>query len=196
MLIDFDKIEALQRYFLMANTVVPRPIAWVLTEGEVLNIAPFSFFTPVSSEPATVMISIGHRDNGIPKDTLRNLRESKKCVICIVDEDHFASMHLSSKGLEPNQSELDAFDIPTQTVLDDFPPMPKGIKVALFGEYLQEVDLKGSKTIPVIVEVKHLYIDDVIISDTEKISLEFYAIARVGRSYRRLGDKLTAPEIV
>ena len=36
--------------------------------------------------------------------------------------------------------------------LEDFPPMIKGIKAAFFCEYLQEVDLKGSKTIPVIIE--------------------------------------------
>ncbi len=195
MLINFDKTEPIKRYFWMASTVVPRPIAWVLTEGEVLNIAPFSFFTPLSSSPATVMVSIGHREDGTPKDTLRNLRETKKCVICIVDEGHFEAMHLSSKGLRADESEIDAFDIDTQSVLEDFPPMPKGIKVAMFGEYLQEVDIKDSITIPVIIEIKHLYVDEGIISNPEKMILEFDAIARVGRSYRELGDKLEAPDM-
>jgi len=38
-----------------------------------------------------------------------------------------------------------------------------------FCEYLQEIDLKNSKTIPTIVEIKHLYLNDKIISDKEKI---------------------------
>jgi len=73
--------------------------------------------------------------------------------------------------------------------------MPKGIKVAFFCKYLQEVDLKGSKTIPVIVEIKHLYLDNEIITDKEKIRLEFSSIARVGRGYAKLDEGITAPEI-
>lgn len=179
----------------MANAVIPRPIAWVVTEGEVLNIAPFSYFTPLSSEPATLMVSIGHRPDGRPKDTLRNLRETKKCVVCIVDEGHFEAMHMSSKSLEASESELEVFDIPTEDILDTFPPVPKGIKVAFFCEYLQEVDLKGSKTIPVIVEIQHLYLNDEIISDQEKIGLDFSGIARVGRRYASTDKIIPAPEI-
>lgn len=182
MLIDFEEKSPSERYHLMANSVIPRPIAWILTEGEVLNIAPFSYFTPLSSEPATLMVSIGHRADGSPKDTLRNIREHKKCVVCIVDEAHFEAMHLSSKGLDASQSELETFDIPVQKCIETFPPMPKGIKVAFFCEYLQEVDLKGSKTIPLILEIKHLYLDNEIISDQEKITLEFSSIARDRKS--------------
>ncbi|HEY9190616.1 MAG TPA: flavin reductase family protein [Sulfurovum sp.] len=195
MFIDFEESSTSERYHLMANTVVPRPIAWVVTEGEVLNIAPFSYFTPLSSDPATLMISIGHRPDGRPKDTLRNLRESRKCVVCIVDGEHFEAMHRSSKGLEASESELEVFDIPVQGSLEGFPPMPAGIKVAFLCEYLQEVDLKGSKTIPVIVEIQHLYLDDAIISDKAQIGLEFSAIARVGRSYSRIDKIIPAPEI-
>jgi flavin reductase (DIM6/NTAB) family NADH-FMN oxidoreductase RutF len=195
MLIDFKEKTASERYHLMSSTVIPRPIAWIATEGEVLNIAPFSYFTPLSSEPATLIVSIGHRTDGTPKDTLRNLRESKKCVVCIIDEDHFESMHLSSKGLDAAQSEIKVFDITTKTMIEGFPPMPEGIKIAFFCEYLQEVDLKGSRTIPVIIEIKHLYLDNEIISDTEKITLAFSSIARVGRKYATLSKNITAPDI-
>jgi len=160
MLIDFQNKTPSQRYFLMASSIIPRPIAWILTEGEVLNIAPFSYFAPLSSEPATLMVSIGHRADGTPKDTLRNLRKSKKCVVSIVNEDHFEAMHFSSKGLDPSQSELEIFDIPVQKCIEEFPPMPQGIKIAFFCEYLQEVNLIGSTTIPVILEIKHLYLDN------------------------------------
>lgn len=195
MLIDFQQKTAAERYHLITNTVIPRPIAWIATQGEVVNIAPFSYFTPLSSEPATLIISIGHRPDGTPKDTLRNLRVSKKCVVCIVDREHFEAMHLSSKSLDASQSEVEIFDIPTQELIEGFPPMPKGIKVAFFCEYLQEVDLKGTKTIPVIVEIKHLYLNNEIISDTEKVNLEFAGIARVGRSYAMQGENIMAPDI-
>jgi len=73
--------------------------------------------------------------------------------------------------------------------------MPEGIKIAFFCEYLQEVDLKGSKTIPVIVEIKYFYLDNEIITDKEKIRLEFSSIARVGREHATLDESITAPEI-
>lgn len=195
MLINFKEKQPSERYQLMVKSVIPRPIAWIATQGEVLNIAPFSYFTPLSSEPATLIVSIGHKVDGSPKDTLRNIRETKKCVVCIVDEEHYEKMHFSSKTLSENESETEMFDISTKTVLEDFPPMPEGIKVAFFCEYLQEVDLKGSKTIPVILEIKHLYLDDKIISDKEKINLEFSSIARVGRGYATLKEDIPTPEI-
>ena len=195
MLINFKEKTAPERYHLMASSVIPRPIAWIATQGEVLNIAPFSYFTPLSSEPATLIVSIGHRADGTEKDTLRNLRETKKCVVCIVDEEHFEAMHFSSKGLDASQSEVEVFNIPTQDVIKGFPPMPQGIKIAFFCEYLQEVELKGSKTIPVIVEIKHLYLNDKIITDKKKISLKFSSIARVGRGYAKLDEALDTPTI-
>lgn len=195
MLIDFQEKTPSERYFLMASSIIPRPIAWILTEGEVLNIAPFSYFAPLSSQPATLMVSIGHRPDATPKDTLRNLRERKKCVVSIVDEDHFEAMHMSSKGLDASLSELEVFDIPVQKCIEGFPPMPQGIKVAYFCEYLQEVDLKGSTTIPVILEIKHLYLDNEIITDKEKITIEFSSIARTSREYASLNKNIPTPKI-
>ena len=196
MLIDFQKKSPTQRYHLMTNVIVPRPIAWVATEGKiegenVTNIAPFSYFTAISSEPAAVLISIGHRPDGSPKDTLRNLRETKKCTICIIDADHFLPMHLSAEGLDASQSELEYLNIPTERVVKGYPPMPTGIKAAMFGTYLQEVDLSGSQTIPVVIEINHLYVDECIITDPTKMKLSFDAVARMGGVYRELGENLT-----
>jgi len=97
--------------------------------------------------------------------------------------------------LDASQSEVGMFNIPTQDIVEGFPPMPEGIKVAFFCEYLQEVELKGSKTIPVILEIKHLYLNEKIITDKDKIRLEFSSIARVGRGYATLDESITAPEI-
>ncbi len=195
MLIDFKEKDPSQRYVLMSSTVIPRPIAWISTESEVVNIAPFSYFTPLSSEPATLLVSIGHKSDGSPKDTLRNLREHKKCVVSIVDEGHFEAMHFSSKSLDATQSEAEVFNIPMQDLIADFPPMPKGIKVAYFCEYLQEVALEGSKTVPVILKVKYLYLDDTIIQDKDNMRIAFSSIARVGRGYASLQEDIPVPKI-
>ena len=191
MIIDFHDTPTTERYHLMTDIITPRPIAWVVTEGEVTNIAPFSYFTPISSDPATVIISIGHRPDGIPKDTLRNLRETKRCTICILEADHLDPMIRSAEPLPSEESELEHFDIPTQTILEGYPPMPVGIRAALLGTYLQEVDLTESRTIPVIIEIDHVYLDEAIISDPEKLKLSFDPVARMGGTYRELGNILS-----
>ena len=190
MIIDFHDTPATERYHLMTDIVTPRPIAWVVTEGVVTNIAPFSYFTPISSDPATVLISIGHRPDGTPKDTLRNLRHSKRCTICILEADHLESMTQSAEPLSIEVSELERFDILTQTILEGCPPMPVGIRAALLGTYRQEVDLQGSRTVPVIIEIDHIYLDEAIISDPEKLKLSFDPVARMGGTYRALGEVL------
>ena len=108
MFVDYDEKALTQRYQLMAQSIIPRPIAWVVTEYDgVLNVAPFSYFMGLSSEPPTMIISIGHKSDGSQKDTLRNLRESKKCTICMVDESLLEKMHFSSKELADDVSEAE-----------------------------------------------------------------------------------------
>ncbi|WP_457747181.1 flavin reductase family protein [Sulfurimonas sp.] len=197
MIINYAQKELTQRYQLMAQTIIPRPIAWILTEdaeGSV-NIAPFSYFMGLSSEPPTMIVSIGHKSDGSQKDTLRNLRKNKKCTICMVDESHLQQMHFSSKELAQDISEVELFSIKTKKIMNDFPPMVTDVPSAFFCELYQEIDLKGSKTIPLVVEIKAQYINDAIISDKEKITLEYEPLARVGKSYALLGKKILAPKI-
>jgi len=196
MLINYENKELTQRYQLMAQTIIPRPIAWIVTESKgVVNIAPFSYFMGLSSEPATMIVSIGHKSDGSEKDTLKNIRESKKCTICMVDEPLLEKMHFSSKELGENESESEAFSIATKRVVDGFPPMVEGVPSAFFCEFYQELDLKGSKTIPLVVEIKEQYIAEEILSDKERITLEYEPVARVGKSYALLGKKIDAPVI-
>ena len=197
MLVDYANKELTQRYQLMAQTIIPRPIAWIVTQDEqgLLNIAPFSYFMGLSSEPATMIVSIGHKSDGSEKDTLRNLRQTKKCTICMVDEAHLEAMHFSSKELASDESEATAFDIQTKDVVEEFPPMVAGVPSAFFCEFYQEIDLKGSKTIPLVVEIKAQFIDDAVLIDKENMTLKYEPIARVGKSYALLGKNITQPTI-
>jgi len=197
MVVDYADKALTQRYQLMAQTIIPRPIAWICTQDEkgTLNIAPFSYFMGLSSEPPTMIVSIGHKSDGSEKDTLKNLRETKKCTICMVDETHLEQMHFSSKELAASQSEAEIFAIKTQKVLDDFPPIVQSVPSAFFCEFYQEIDLKGSKTIPLVVEIKAQYIDEKIITDKEKLTLDYEPVARVGKSYALLGKKINPPKI-
>ena len=74
-------------YRFLVSAVIPRPIALVSTrstEGG-LNVAPFSYFIAISSEPPLIAIAVSDRA-GDQKDTLRNIRETNEFVVNVVSE--------------------------------------------------------------------------------------------------------------
>jgi flavin reductase (DIM6/NTAB) family NADH-FMN oxidoreductase RutF len=95
-------------YKLLTNLVVPRPIAWVSSLGDdgVVNLAPFSFFNAVGADPLFVVISIGRRDDGVPKDTARNITTRQDFVVNLVTEELLGAMNVSSVEFPPDESEL------------------------------------------------------------------------------------------
>ena len=74
---------------LMIGSIVPRPIAFVSTvsnKGE-RNIAPFSYFNGVCSNPPTIMFAPARRGwDGEEKDTLVNIKQNQEFVVNIVSE--------------------------------------------------------------------------------------------------------------
>ncbi len=197
MIFDLSKDTKLnENYKLMAQTILPRPIAWVVTEDDgVVNIAPFSYFIGLSSEPASVLISVGHKADGTPKDTLVNLRKTQKCTICMVEEKDLEKMHFSSKSLEHQESEAELFNIETEPMVEGYPPAIKGVPAVYFCTLNQEIDLGGGTTIPLVLNVKEIFVDDRIISDKERLSISFKPVARIGKSYAFLGEEIDAPVI-
>ena len=197
MIFDLTKDKEInETYKLMAQTIIPRPIAWVVTEDEgIVNIAPFSYFIGLSSDPATVLISVGHKADGSPKDTLANIRKNGKCTICMVEEKDLEKMHFSSKGVEKEISEAEMFDIDTVSLLDGYPPMIESVPSAYFCELNQEIDLGGGLTIPLVLNVKQIFVNDEVISDKERLSISFKPVARIGKSYAFLGEEIEAPKI-
>jgi len=95
-------------YKLLTNLVVPRPIAWVTSLGDngVVNLAPFSFFNAVGAEPLFVVVSIGRRDDGSPKDTARNIAAGRDFVVNLVTPELLGAMNVSAVEFPPDESEL------------------------------------------------------------------------------------------
>ncbi|HUY03650.1 MAG TPA: flavin reductase family protein [Rhodocyclaceae bacterium] len=110
MQIDPSRNSKADNYKLLTNLVVPRPIAWVssLSESGVINLAPFSFFNAVGSDPVYLVVSIGHNDDGTAKDTARNIQASGEFVVNLVTEDLFDAMNVSAADFPPELSELEA----------------------------------------------------------------------------------------
>ncbi|MEH0007227.1 MAG: flavin reductase family protein [Flavobacteriales bacterium] len=106
--IDISNLAPAQIYHLMIQTVIPRPIAWVLTDsGEAnYNLAPFSYFAPIGSSPPLLMFSAGKKPTDEVKDTVRNSLETKKMVIHIAAVGSAYALTQTSATLEHGQSEV------------------------------------------------------------------------------------------
>jgi hypothetical protein len=63
--------------------------------------------------------------------------------------------------------------------------MIEDINCAYFCELNQEVNIGGT-TIPVILNVKEVFIKDEFITDKERIRIDLDVIGRVGASYAKL----------
>ncbi len=197
MTVKYDDIEAIDRYKLMSNCVVPRPIAWISTEDEDgnVNLAPFSYFTPLSSNPPIMIVSIGHKAPDIPKDTLANIRKSGRCTINMTAVNQLQDMHFSSKALPKGESEAKAFNIEMKKVEHNFPPIVEGTTTAFFCTLYQELEIEGSKTIPLILKIESQYINDDNITDRDKMKISCKNVGRVGAEYIVYDDTIKAPEI-
>lgn len=101
-------------YALLTSLIVPRPIAWVSTmdaQGRT-NLAPFSYFTGLGSDPPMLTLGIGDKKEG-PKDTLRIARETGVLCVNLVEEHDAERMNASSREYPPHTSELEALGIDT-----------------------------------------------------------------------------------
>jgi len=94
-------------YKLLIGSIVPRPIAFVTTLSQegVLNGAPFSYFSIVSSAPPLLSVSVQRR-NGERKDTARNAVLSGELVIHIVDESNVEAVNRTAATLPADESEV------------------------------------------------------------------------------------------
>lgn len=108
MRIDPKNNAVIDNYKLLTNLVVPRPIAWVTSQSVagVVNLAPFSFFNAIGSNPLYLLISVGRNDDGSAKDTASNISASGEFVVNMVTEDVLAAMNVSAADFPADESEL------------------------------------------------------------------------------------------
>ena len=103
---DFATLPREARSKLIHATVVPRPIAWVVTRHSdgAANAAPFSFFNVVSTDPPLLCIGMAQRV-GADKDTLANIRRDSQFVVNMVSAAMAESMNLTSADFGPEVDE-------------------------------------------------------------------------------------------
>jgi flavin reductase (DIM6/NTAB) family NADH-FMN oxidoreductase RutF len=204
MYLELDKLKPAQIYFQMLQTLVPRPIAWVLSENKnaTYNLAPFSYFNAVSSNPPLIMLSLGKKSDGSNKDTIVNIETRNDFVIHIAHADMMESLNLSSESLAAEESELEKLNIETVSFNGSRLPRIKQCRVAYACERYQTHEIGDTPQTIIYGKVNTIYIDDAITSTNEKGRLKVHAdklapVARLGANeYVEFGNivRLTRPK--
>jgi flavin reductase (DIM6/NTAB) family NADH-FMN oxidoreductase RutF len=185
-----------ENYKLLTNLVVPRPIAWVTTLGPsaVVNLAPFSFFNAISSDPPHVAVSIGTRADGSPKDTAANILANREFVVNMVTEELLGAMNVSAVEFPPDQSEVAAAHLALAASLRIQVPRLAAARVSLECRLSQSLTL-GSSTL-VIGEIVMFHVADQLLKSRMHIE-DFAPIGRLGSPsmYCRTSDRFACPRM-
>lgn len=162
--------------------VAPRPIGWISTLGKngVVNLAPYSFFNAVSTDPHFVMFSSGGR-----KDSQRNAEETGEFVCSLATYDLREAMNRTSQHVGPEVDEMALAGLtpaPSKLVA---PPRVAESPVAFECRYWRTIDLPGPDGGPgthaiVLGQVVGVHIDDAVIVGDKVDVTKVKPIARLG----------------
>ena len=173
---DLSNFSESETYSLLTQTIIPRPIAWVLSENTLassndvksFNLAPFSFFNGIASKPALFMFSVGAWDvSGKTKDTLANIRNSKKFTVGIPSYSQNETVQKTSTQLPYGTSEVDMYGVNT-TEWDWPTPLITECSINFACTYSMELNPQSSTQIVVFAEISKIEISDKVIGRDEK----------------------------
>lgn len=94
-------------YKLLSGLIVPRPIGWIGTvrsDGS-YNLAPFSFFNLISTDPPTVVFSGGRRGDRF-KDSVSFAEEAGEFTVNVVSEEVAEAMNVTSTSFDSTVDEF------------------------------------------------------------------------------------------
>lgn len=177
MYIDFSELSKNQIYFTMGQTLIPRPIAWVLSENAEgdHNLAPFSYFNAVSSDPPLIMISVGKKPDGSHKDTRVNIEQRDDFVVHIAHLGLLDPLNQSSATLPAEVSEVEQVGLSTTAFKGSRLPRLSASRIAFGCENYQIQEIGGTPQSLILGRVKGVYVDDLVSERDAKGRLKVHA---------------------
>ena len=182
-----------ENYKLLIGSIIPRPVAVVSTQSAdgIVNIAPFSFFNIVSSEPLILSLAI-QRKGGELKDTARNLLATKEAVVHILDQTNVQEANKTAALLPADQSELTVSGFTTTTSKTIAVPGLKEASVRLETILHQHVPIKKDQQTTadlLLLEVVGYQIAEDVYQDGKIDPRALQAVSRLaGNSYATIGE--------
>lgn len=188
-----EELTQQENYKLLIGSVIPRPVAIVTTKSQegTINVAPFSFFNIVSSNPPVLSLSV-QRKEGVEKDTARHLIAGKEAVIHILDEDNVLEANQTAANLAPHESELSVADfqlVPSKRVSV---PGLKEAKVRFEVSLLEKIEIKQDEVITAdffLLQVENYVISNQIYESGKINPHRLAPVSRLaGQDYSKLGE--------
>lgn len=191
--LDPKNLTQRENYKLLIGSIIPRPVAVVSTQSAdgIVNIAPFSFFNIVSSEPVILSLAI-QRKEGELKDTARNLLATKEAVVHILDQTNVQEANKTAALLPADQSELTVSGFTTTTSKTIAVPGLKEANVRLETTLHQHVPIKKDQQTTadlLLLEVVGYQIAEDVYQDGKIDPRALQAVSRLaGNSYATIGE--------
>ena len=178
--------------------VAPRPIGWISSLGAdgVPNIAPYSFFNGLASDPPLVMYSSnGHQPHG-PKDTVINIEQTKEFVVNVATWDLKDAMNETCAAVTPDVNEFTLAGLTAAPCQKIKAPRIAESPISMECVLVQTVDLPctlaDSRNVMVIGRVVAMHIDDSVLTDGLIDMDKLQPISRLGYlDYAKLGERFT-----
>jgi flavin reductase (DIM6/NTAB) family NADH-FMN oxidoreductase RutF len=189
MLFDPAALAPREMYRLLISCIAPRPIAFVttLSSAGVSNLAPFSFFNGVSSEPPVLSIAIARKRDGSKKDTWVNIEETGEFVVNVVVPELMDAVIVGARELPHGVSELDLSKEPTLPSVRVKPSRLANSPVQLECSLLKIVEVEETGLI--LGRVVLVHAKDEVVSDGRVDPRKLTFVGRLGGdSYCRVGD--------
>lgn len=186
---DPSQLEIRQRYKLLIGSVLPRPIAFVSTVSPAgaLNLAPFSFFTAVGSDPMMVLFCPANREDGSEKDTLRNAKLPEEggvgeFVVNVATEFYANKVAATAEGLAHGRSEFELVGLTPAPSRKVRPPRVAESPISLECRTVQVIRTQGAAPLAgnvVLGEVVLVHVADEMVD--QHLHLDPDRLALVGR---------------
>jgi len=174
-------------YGFMVQAIIPRPVAWVLSDNGTgnYNLAPFSFFNGVTSRPATLSISIGKKRDGSKKDTWRNIEDRSHFVVHIAGADMAGLLSQTAASLAFGESEVDANHVPLTHPFGWPLPRIAPAKIAMLCQRHQIVEVGEGPQGLILGRITHAFVEHVLVGQDNDGSMTLSAaglnpLARLG----------------
>lgn len=170
------------------SCVVPRCIGWIssISAQGVVNLAPYSFFNAVATDPPMVAFGSGGRHSHGGKDTIANVEETGEFVCNLTTFDLREQMNLSSASTAPDVDEFAYAGLEAEPATLVKPPRVKAAPIHLECVHYRTIDLPCRDPDPlvrnglVIGEVIGVHISDEVLSRGMVDMSKFRPIARLG----------------
>jgi flavin reductase (DIM6/NTAB) family NADH-FMN oxidoreductase RutF len=193
---DLAEAESRDRYKLLSGLVVPRPIGWIGTRRPdgTYNLAPFSFFNVVSSNPPVVLFSGGtHSDR--PKDTTQLAVDAGEFSVNIVSESVVEAMAVTSGFFSADDDEFEIAGLTAEPGTKTGAPLVAESPANLECTVRQMIEL-GERTRLIIGDVVAIHVDEEVLDGTRIDNDALRAVGRMaGATYidTRARFELTRP---